>query len=103
MKQHAGYTTTGGRDDKDRAAADIKRILRMAHDGPLSVKDRAMTVTSNLEQCFSKNVSVEAMYRARGRSWLPGPAESVSLELVDGLAPTAFKAHIKTLLMYEEG
>ena len=50
VKQHAGYTTTGGRDDKARAAADIKRILRMTHDGPLSVKDRATTVTSHLEQ-----------------------------------------------------
>ena len=39
VKQHAGYTTTGGREDKARAAADIKRILRMATDGPLSVRD----------------------------------------------------------------
>ena len=45
VKQHAGFSTTGDRDDKARAAADIKPILRMTHDGPLSVKYRAMTVT----------------------------------------------------------
>ena len=45
VKQHARYTTTGDREDKSRAAADIKHILRMATDGPLSVKDRSMTVT----------------------------------------------------------
>ena len=103
VKQHAGFTTTGGRDDKARAAADIRRILRMAQDGPLSVKDRAMTVTSNLEQYFLTNVAVQAMYRAQDRSWLPGPPESVSLALVDGLAPPAFKAPVKTLLTYVEG
>ena len=43
------------------------------------------------------------MYRAQDRSWSPGPAESVSLALVNGLAPPAFKAHVKTLLTYEEG
>ena len=43
------------------------------------------------------------MYRAQDRSWLPGPEESVSLALVDGRAPPAFKAHVKTLLMHEEG
>lgn len=36
-----------GREDKTRAAADIKRILRMAKDVPLSVRDRAMTFTSH--------------------------------------------------------
>ena len=62
-----------------------------------------MTVTSNLEQYFLTNVAVQAMYRAQDRSWLPGPAESVSLALVDGLAPPAFKAPVKTLLTYVEG
>ena len=68
VKQHAGYTTTGGQQDKARATAELKQVLRMPQDGQLSVRDRAMMVNSRLERHFSENVAVQAMYRAQDRS-----------------------------------
>ena len=62
-----------------------------------------MMVNSRLERYFSENVAVQAMYRAQDRSWLPGPAESVSLAIVDGIVPAEFKAYVKSLLTYEDG
>ena len=37
VKQHAGYTTTGDRENKASAAPDIKRILRMATSNALGI------------------------------------------------------------------
>ena len=78
VKQHAGFTTTGGRDDKASAAVDTKRNLRIAHDGPLSVNDRAMTVTSNLEQYFSKNVSRQCTGHKTGAGCRVLPSQCLS-------------------------
>ena len=42
VKQHAGYTTTGGRQNTARAATELRQVLKMQVGGDVSVKDRAM-------------------------------------------------------------
>ncbi|MEP0580138.1 MAG: reverse transcriptase domain-containing protein [Marinobacter sp.] len=107
VRQHAGYTTTSNRFDTSRAAADLRRVLSMRRDekqgGETSVKDRAMMVNSAMEKYFAENHAVHAMYRAQDRSWLPGPAEFVSMALVDGLWPSEFKKYVKGQLTYAAG
>ena len=40
--------------ERIKLVPDIKGILRMAHDGPFSVRDRAMTVTPfSYKSCFT--------------------------------------------------
>lgn len=103
VKQHAGYTTTSNKFDTTRAAADLRRVLAMKQGGEISVKDRAMMVASAMEKYFAENHAVHAMYRAQDRSWLPGPAESVSMALVDGLWPSSFKGYVRSELTYVAG
>ena len=62
-----------------------------------------MMVNSCLERYFSEHIAVQAMYPAPDRRWLPGPAESVSLALVDGIAPIEIKAYVKDSLAYDDG
>ncbi|CAM9843066.1 unnamed protein product [Sphacelaria rigidula] len=62
-----------------------------------------MMVSSAMETCFAKNLTVQAMYRAEDRSWLPGPADSVSIALVDGISPPEFKAYVRSVLTYVDG
>ena len=52
-----------------------------------TVNDRVMHVSSVLEKYFCENPDVDALYRASNGDYVPGPAESVSIALVDGISP----------------
>ena len=69
-------------------------------------------VLSNIVLCMlarlSKNIlcenpEVDALYRASNGEYLPGPAESVSIALVDGISPSDFRNSVPTELTYVEG
>ena len=102
LQQHAGYSTTGGEMLREQAAADIRRVTRMPTEQK-NVKDRIMTVISSLEKYFSENPSSEALYRAENGEYLPGPAEKVSVALIDGISPPEFRARVRTEIGYIDG
>ena len=52
---------------------------------------------------FCEKPDVDALYRASNGEYLPGPAESVSIALVDGISPTDFRNRARTELTYGEG
>ena len=62
-----------------------------------------MHVSSAPEKYFCDNPEVDALYRASSGEYLPGPAESVSIALVDGISPTDFRNRVRTELTYVEG
>ena len=43
-----------------------------------------------------ENAEVDALYRASNGEYLPGPAESVSIALVDGISPSYFRNRVRT-------
>ena len=86
LKQHAGYSTAVGQMVLERAATEIRRVAKMQPGGG-TVKDRVMHVSSTLEKYFCDNPEVDALYQASNGEYLPGPAESVSIALVDGISP----------------
>ena len=103
IKKHAGYTTTkDGRHERTRAAAALRKAVVLQKSDE-SVKARAMKVGSALEKFFSENLAVRALYRAENGDWLPGPAESVSQALVDGISPPEFRQYVKAELTYVDG
>ena len=67
------------------------------------MKDRVMHVSSALEKYFCDNPEVDALYRASNGEYLPVPAESVSIALVDGISPADFRNRVRTELTYVEG
>ena len=71
--------------------------------GGCTVKGRVMHVSSALEKYFCENPEVDALHRASNGEYLPGPAESVSIDLVDGISPSDFRGHVRTELTYIEG
>ncbi|CAM9293347.1 unnamed protein product, partial [Sphacelaria rigidula] len=75
----------------------------MPQSGGISVKGRAVMVSSAMDFVFAENLTVQAMNRAEDWSWLPGPAESVSTALVDGISPPEFKAYVRSVLTYVDG
>ena len=91
LKQHAGYSTDGG----EKAATEIRRVAKMQPGGG-TVKDRVMRVSSALEKYFCENPEVDALYRASNGEYLPGPAESVPIALVDGVSPSDFRNRVRT-------
>ena len=102
LKQHAGYNTAVGQMVRERAATEIRRVAKMQPGGG-TVKDRVMHVSSALEKYFCDNPEVDALYRASNGEYLPGPAESVSIALVDGISPADFRNRVRTELTYVEG
>ena len=52
---------------------------------------------------FCENPEVDASYRASHGEYLPGPAESVSIALVDVISPSDFGNRVRTELTYVEG
>ena len=52
--------------------------------------------------CFCDNPEVDALCRASTGEYLPGPAESVSIALVDGISPSNFRNRVRTELKYVE-
>ena len=78
------------------------RVAKMQPGGG-TVKDRVMNVSSALEKYFCKNPEVDALYRASNAEYLPGPAESVSIALVDCISPSDFCNRVRTEMTYEEG
>ena len=87
---------------RERAATAIRRVAKMQPGGG-TVKDRVMHVSSALEKYFCENPEVDALYRASNGEYLPGPAESVSIALVDGISPSDFCNRVRTQLTYVEG
>ena len=84
---HLGSTrvsTAGGQMVRERAATEIHRVAKMQPGGG-TVKDRVVHVSSALDKYFCENPDVDALYRASNGEYLPGPAESVSIALVDGI------------------
>ena len=61
-----------------------------------------MHVSSAPEKYFYENPEVDALYRASNGEYLPGPAESVSIALVDGISPSNFRNRVRTELKYVE-
>ena len=102
LKQHARYTTAAGASVRMRAAVEIRRVVKMK-SGEGNVKDRVMQVSSALERYFCENPSVDALYRARNGDYLPGPAESVSRALVDGISPPKFHTYVRNQMTYVDG
>ena len=102
LKQHAVYSTAGGEMVRERAATEIRRLAKMQPRGG-TVKDRVMHVSSALDKHFCENTEVDALYRARDGGYLPSPAESVSIALVDGISPSDFRNRVRTELTYVEG
>ncbi|CAM9771515.1 unnamed protein product [Hapterophycus canaliculatus] len=102
LRDHAGYTTAAGNSVRERAAVEIRRVSKMQSGGG-SVKDRVMHVSSALERYFCENPSVDALYRASNGDYLPGPAESVSRAMVDGISPPSFQNYVRHELTYMEG
>ena len=84
LKLLAGYSTAGGQIVRERAATEIRRVAKMQPGGG-TVNDRVMHVSSALKNIFCENPDVDALYRASNGEYLPGPAESVSIALVDGI------------------
>ena len=78
------------------------RVAKMQPGGG-TVKDRVMHVSSALEKYFCENPEVDALYRVSNGGYLPGPAESVSIALVDGNSPSDFRNRVRTELTYVEG
>ena len=74
---------------RERAVTEIRRVAKMQPGGG-TVKDRVMHVSSALEKYFCDNPEGD-VYRASNGEYLPGPAESVSIALVDGISPTDFR------------
>ena len=101
LKQHAGYSTAGGQMVHERAATEIRLVAKMQPGGG-TVKDRVMHFSSALEKYFCENPEVDALYRASNGEYLPGPAESVSIALVDGISPSNFRNRVRTELKYVE-
>ena len=62
-----------------------------------------MLVSSALEKYFCENPEVDAFYRASNGKYLPGPAKSVSIALVDGILPSDFRNRVRTELTYVDG
>ena len=62
-----------------------------------------MHVSSALEKYFCENPEVDALYPASNGEYLPGPAESVSIALVDGISTTDFRNRVRTELTCVEG
>ena len=102
LKQHAGYSTSVGQMVRERAATEIRQVAKMQPGGD-TVKDRVMHVSSVLEKYFCEDPEVDALYRANNREYLPGPAESVSIALVDGISPSDFRNRVRTELTCVEG
>ena len=102
VQKHAGYTTTGGAHERGQASAQLRKVVTMQRSGG-SVKDRAMKAGSSLERYFSENLTVQALFRASNGDWLPGPAESVSSALVDGIWPPPFRQYVRSELTYKDG
>ena len=87
---------------RERAATEIRQVAKM-HPGGGTVKDRVMHVSSALEKYFRENPEVDALYRASNGEYLPGPSESVSIALLDGISPSDFRNRVRTELTYVEG
>ena len=62
-----------------------------------------MHVSSALEKYFCENPEVDALYRASNGEYLPVPAESVSIALVDAISHSDFRNRVRTELTYVEG
>ena len=87
---------------RERAATEISRVAKTQPGGG-TVKARVMHVSSALEKYFCENPQVDALYRASNGEYLSGPAESVSISLVDGISPSDFCNRVRTELTYVEG
>lgn len=62
-----------------------------------------MMVNSPMNKFSSENLTVQAMYHAADRSRLPGPPESVSTTLVEGISPPEIKTYVESVLTYVDG
>ena len=84
---------------RERVATEIRWVTKMQPGGG-TVKDRVVHVSSALEKYFCENPEVDALYRASNGEYLPGPAVSVPIALVDGISPLDFRNHVRTELTY---
>ena len=101
LKQHADYSTAGGQMVREKAATGICRVAKMQPGGGI-VRDRVIHISSAVEKHFLENPEVDALYRASSGEYLPGPAESVSIALVDGSLPSDFRNRVRAELTYVE-
>ena len=85
-----------------KSSLRIRRVAKMQPGGG-TVKVRVMHVSSALEKYYCENPEVDALYRASNGEHLPGPAESVSIALVDGTSRSDFHNRVRTKLTYVEG
>ena len=86
----------------EREATEILPVAKMQPGGG-TVKDRVMHVSSALEKYFRENPEVDALYRASNGEYLPGPSESVSIALLDGISPSDFRNRVHMEMTYVEG
>ena len=89
--------TDGARAGSHRNSPGSKNAARRWY-----CQDRVMHVSSALEKYFCDNPEGD-VYRASNGEYLPGPAESVSIALVDGISPADFRNRVRTELTYVEG
>ncbi|CAN0319630.1 unnamed protein product, partial [Scytosiphon promiscuus] len=68
------------------ASAAVAKAVAMDHKGK-TLLERVEPIMSNLEKFFANNPNFEALYRSSDGKHLPGPAEVITKDLVEGLTP----------------
>ena len=103
LKQHAGYSTAGGQMVREKGQQ--QKFAGWQKCSPAVVLSKiVLCMSARLSNNIFARIRKSTLYTGLATGeYFPGPAESVSIALVDGISPSDFRNRVRTELAYVEG